>query len=459
VRLNAPGVMVALDAYPYGCTEQITSKAMPLVYFDQVAEALDLPGGHDIKGRVTQAIAAVLTNQDASGAFGLWQPGSGDMWLDAYVTDFLSRAKARGFDVPDQAFRRALDNLRNQVNYSADFDAGGEALAYALMVLAREGAAAMGDLRYYADVKADAFATPTALAQLGAALASYGDQPRADKMFTKAMALLDGASPLEDQIWRVDYGTPRRDAAAVLALGLEAGSKAIDTDALINRIATDGVMSTQEATWSLLATHAMIESDGNTGIRFDGTPAMEPLVKVLDANLTDPVVVTNDGPDTTVTLTTLGVPTDPVTAGGNGYAITRTAYTLDGQPAQWDGAKVGQRLLVVLEVTPYGRGEARLMVTDPLPAGYEIDNPNLMLSGAVPALDFLNLTTEATHTEFRQDRFVAAVDRRDNGNFRLAYVVRAVSAGTYHQPAASVEDMYRPDLTAHTDAATVSITP
>ena len=458
-RLNAPGVMAALDAYPYGCTEQITSKAMPLVYFDQVAQALNLPGAKDIKGRIAQAIVAVLANQDASGAFGLWQPGSGDMWLDAYVTDFLSRAKSRGYDVPDQAFRRALDNLRNQVNYYADFDTGGEPLAYALMVLAREGAAAMGDLRYYADVKADAFATPTAMAQLGAALASYGDQPRADRMFTKAVALLDGLPTHEDQILRADYGTPLRDAAAVLALGVEAGSAAIDQDALVGRIATDGVLSTQEATWVLLATHAMLESDGNVGITFDGAPAMEPLVKVLDANIADPVVVKNDGLDTTLTLTTLGVPTDPVTAGGNGYAITRTAYTLDGQPAQWDGAKVGQRLLVVLEVTPFGRGEARLMVTDPLPAGYEIDNPNLMLAGAVPALDFLNLTTEATHAEFRQDRFVAAVDRKDNGSFRLAYIVRAVSPGVYHQPAASVEDMYRPDLTAHTDAGTVTVTP
>jgi uncharacterized protein YfaS (alpha-2-macroglobulin family) len=51
------------------------------------------------------------------------------------------------------------------------------------MVLAREGAARMGDLRYFSDVKAEAFATPLALAQLGAALASYGDQTRADRMF------------------------------------------------------------------------------------------------------------------------------------------------------------------------------------------------------------------------------------------------------------------------------------
>ena len=93
--------------------------------------------------------------------------------------------------MPELALRRSLDNLRNQVNYQADFDKGGEALAYALMVLAREGAAAVGDLRYYVDVKGDAFATPAAMAQLGAALASYGDQPRADAMFRRAGAALD----------------------------------------------------------------------------------------------------------------------------------------------------------------------------------------------------------------------------------------------------------------------------
>ena len=85
------------------------------------------------------------------------------------------------------------------------------------MVLAREGAAAVGDLRYYADVKADDFATPMAQAQLGAALASYGDQARADTMFRKAVAKMDAqAGPDTAQVWRVDYGTHYRDAAAVL---------------------------------------------------------------------------------------------------------------------------------------------------------------------------------------------------------------------------------------------------
>ena len=457
-RLNAPGVLAALDRYPYGCTEQITSKAMPLLYFDEVAAAMNLPGADNIKLRVEQAIAEVLINQSANGGYGLWGPTDGDMWLDAYVTDFLSRARARGHAVPDAAFRQSLDNLRNQVNYFPDFDSGGEALAYALMVLAREGAAAVGDLRYYVDVKGDAFATPMAQAQLGAALASYGDQPRADAMFRKAAATMDAqAGPETEQIFRADYGTNYRDAAAVLTLAVEAGSDAIDRESLTDRIATAGALSTQEATWALLAANALIDRKGADGITIDGAPATGPLVKVLDAGSTAPVVVGNgSGADTTLTVTTYGVPAQPEPAGGNGYSITRSYYTLDGQPASLDGLKVGARLVAVLEVTPFGRGEARLMVNDPLPAGFEIDNPNL-ISGGSTDLGWLQLESEVAHSEFRQDRFLTAIDRFDNTAFRLGYVVRAVSPGTFHQPAASVEDMYRPELTGRTDAGRITI--
>jgi uncharacterized protein YfaS (alpha-2-macroglobulin family) len=167
--------------------------------------------------------------------------------------------------------------------------------------------------------------------------------------------------------------------------------------------------------------------------------------------------VKNNGEDTILTLTTYGVPMASEPAGGSGYSITRTYYTLDGEPASLSRLRMGDRMAVVLEVTPYGRGEARLMVSDPLPAGFEIDNPNLITSGTVGALDWLSLDTYATHTEFRQDRFLAAVDRYDNGSFRLAYIVRAVSPGTFHHPAAIVEDMYRPDLTGRSETGSVTI--
>ena len=463
-RLNTPGVLAALDAYPYGCAEQITSKALPLLYFDEVAAAMNLPGADNIALRIDQSIVELLSNQGSNGAFGLWGPSNGgDMWLDAFVTDFLSRAKSRGYAVPDKAFRAALDNLRNQVNYFADFDKGGEPLAYALMVLAREGAAAVGDLRYYADVKGDAFATPTAMAQLGAALASYGDQPRADAMFRRAgVALTALSGPDKEQIFRADYGTNFRDAAAVLTLAVESGSNAIDREALTDRISTTRGLSTQEASWLLLAANALIDGKGAEGITIDGAAATGPLVQVLDTNARTPVVVKNDSnSDTTITLTTYGVPSEPESAGGTGYSINRNYYTMDGKsltPVEQETVKVGTRMIAVLEITPFGRGEARLMINDPLPAGFEIDNPNLIASGSVPAMADLGLEFDVAHSEFRQDRFLTAIDRYNNSTFRLAYVVRAVSPGTFHQPAASVEDMYRPDLTGRTGTTSITIT-
>ena len=89
----------------------------------------------------------------------------------------------------------------------------------------------------------------------------------------------------------------------------------------------------------------------------------------------------------------------------------------------------------------------RLIVADYLPAGFEIDNPNLVSSGETSALDWIEDGVEPVHSEFRDDHFGAAFDRtsRDPAVFTVAYVVRAVSPGKYVLPQAYVEDMYRPD--------------
>jgi alpha-2-macroglobulin len=171
-----------------------------------------------------------------------------------------------------------------------------------------------------------------------------------------------------------------------------------------------------------------------------------------------PVVVKNEGADTTVTVTTYGVPSDPEPAGGNGYAIKRTYYTMAGEEVAPGNVAAGTRLVTVLEVTPFAYGEARLMVSDPLPAGFEIDNPNLMSAGSTSELAWLDTLQDVAHSEFRQDRFLTAVDWSSDQPFRLAYVVRAVSPGTFHHPAASVEDMYRPDFRARSETGELTIT-
>jgi uncharacterized protein YfaS (alpha-2-macroglobulin family) len=458
--LDVPGLLTQLDRYPYGCTEQVASQVLPLLYLSSVAEAAGLGDAAALRARIDSSITRLLSRQAGNGAFGLWRAESGDFWLDAYISDVLSRARVQGWDVPERAFRLAIDNLRNRLNYASDFDRGGEDIAYALMVLAREGAASMGDLRYYVDVKADAFSTPLAAAQVGAALASYGDQVRADAMFARAGQLVETGQP-DPRLWRADYGTALRDAAGVLALATEAGSAAVDPTGLIARLTrTDAPLSTQETAWSLLAAQALVQNPETAGLLVDGVPAQGPFVEVIDDDGAGPeiMITVAEGRTVDVTLTTIGLPDMPTEAGGTGYAITRSHYTMDGVRIERPERTVGERFVTVLQVSAFERSGARLMVDDPLPAGVEIDNPNLLRSGDIRELDWL-VPSEADHAEFRSDRFLAAVTIRQGEPVTLAYIARAVTPGRFHHPAASVEDMYRPAYRARTDAGRLAVVP
>ncbi|MFT6025413.1 MAG: hypothetical protein ACI9PY_003549 [Ascidiaceihabitans sp.] len=451
-RFDVPGLLRQLDRYPYGCTEQVTSAAMPLL---SVGALANQAGIDDVQKRIDDAIARVLTRQSSNGAFGLWRAESGEFWLDAYVTDFLSRAKSGGYEVPKLAFDIALDNLRNRVNYAPDFDKGGEDIAYALLVLAREGAASMGDLRYYSDTKAGAFSTPLGAAQLGAALAQYGDQSRADRMFGRAAALLLKEPP--KNVWRVDFGSQLRDTAGVLRLAAEAGSTAINQNALSAWVTRAGRrLSTQEAAQVVMAAQALRQNVGAGGVEVNGETILGPFTQTLSDTQVESQIIRNTS-DTAmdVTLTTYGVPDTPQAATGYGYAITREYFTLEGELASGD-FKAGERRVVVLTIEPFETVGARLIVDDALPAGLEIDNPNLLRSGDIKGLDWLK-PKNALHVEFRADRFLAAVDHRGNERFQLAYIVRAVSPGDYHHPAALVEDMYRPEYRALTASGTMTV--
>ncbi len=178
--LDIATLLSELDRYPFGCSEQITSRAMAMLYINELAAQARLALDGDIDQRIKDAISRLLARQGSNGSFGLWSVGGDDPWLDAYVTDFLTRARERKFEVPAAAFTLALDRLRNYVATAPDPNKnGGRDLAYALYVLARNGVAPVGDLRYIADTKLNELATPIAKAQVAAALAMLGDKARA----------------------------------------------------------------------------------------------------------------------------------------------------------------------------------------------------------------------------------------------------------------------------------------
>ena len=173
---------------------------------------------------------------------------------------------------------------------------------------------------------------------------------------------------------------------------------------------------------------------------------------LTDALIEHPFVIRNEGTDmVSAVVTTVAAPAQPLSAGGEGFSIERSYYTLDGTAANVSEARQNERYVAVLKVTESNDWPARVLITDLLPAGFEIDNPSLVDSAQLSNFEWIG-QVEAAHTEFRSDRFVAAFDRSagDNREITLAYVVRAVTPGTYDHPAASVEDMYRPQFSART---------
>jgi alpha-2-macroglobulin len=412
---------------------------------------------------VQGAITRVLNYQAASGSFGLWGPGSGDLWLDSYVTDFLTRARELRYDVPEQAMMAALENLQNALTFEIDLKSQGSEIAYALYVLSRNRRASISDLRYYSESELDKFSNPMSRAQLGASLALYGDQSGAERAFGSAFEL--AKSLPSNSGWRSDYGSTLRDGAAMLALAAETKPSISSVKDMIAYMAAvrKGVRwtSTQDEAWMLLAARALAESNQSIDIDVNGENHKGAFSKRVDGAELDigPVNLVNKGNEPIEALvTTVAAPSQPLPAGGEGFSIDRRYYTLDGTEVNVAQIKQNERFVVVLTVSEFNNWPSRVLVTDLLPAGFEIDNPRIVSSAELPNFSWLG-TVEYAHSEYRDDRFVAAFNRSgsENRQFSFAYVVRAVTPGVYSQPAASVEDMYRPQLSARTATGRMEI--
>jgi uncharacterized protein YfaS (alpha-2-macroglobulin family) len=491
--LDVPGLLTALDRYPYGCAEQTVSRALPLLYANAVAGELGIAPDKELKERVQKAVDRVMDMPDGSGAFGAWGPGYGDLWLTGYVTDFLTRAKEQGFTVNPIGFNQALDRLQNFIAYAQDFKKGGEDRAYALYVLARNGRAPIGELRYYADTRLDRFATPLAQAQLGAALAMMGDKTRAERAFATALDSLKTAEPTGASTYRSDYGSGLRDSAALVTLATETKVTSVEAPKLVNVIAKAYLnrehTSTQEQAWMLLAANALSEQAKSAKLIVDGAPVVGSVLRSMTADALNkaPLTVANEG-DTAVdaVVTVIGAALTPEPPAAKGFTIERSFYTLDGKPVELGSAtggsgtvKQNDRFVAVVKIAAKEAG-GRVLLVDRLPAGLEIENPRIVDSGDIASLPWLKTTAHPEHAEFRDDRFVAAFNFKGPNarNARaheagtpdatakgpaetatIAYVVRAVTPGTFVHPAATVEDMYRPQRYARTAAGTLTVTP
>jgi alpha-2-macroglobulin len=488
--LDVPALLAALDRYPYGCLEQSISSTMPLVYLDEVDT---LWGGGNIDratlpGRIAAGIARIEAKMTSSGGFGLWSSSdSVQPWLTAYAYDFLDRARSRGHPVSEAVMERSGEWLRRYLMQDSAADHV-PAKAYALMVLTRSGVLGASEARYWAERLAPNAKRLLALAQLEATLAHSGDAPAAPALASLTAGQgAKGARPTP-AVFYGSYGSPLRDIAAALATvgpeGLKPGLWNKGVEILEREYEASAYTSTQEKVWLLLGARAMLQGTGE-GMSFSAggeslAGRQEPYYRTLSAaEIAGGFSVTNDGQagDLRVYGTRTGVPAMTLPPAHENMVIERRLYTLDGAPLRSRSMRQGERVLVVLAGRSLSRWEHRALVVDLLPAGLEIQQGQLggselaklnipaepkgeanFATGANMEPVVMEYLTEPEYEAVRDDRYVAAVDlNRRRPAFTLAYIAQVVTPGVYAYPAATIEDMYRPEYFARTNEDTLRV--
>ncbi|MFK8331179.1 alpha-2-macroglobulin family protein [Pseudomonas sp. BJa5] len=472
--LNLAEQIRALEAYPYGCLEQTTSGLYPSLYADAATlKRLGISGesAEVRKRKIEMGIEHLLGMQRYNGSFGLWSSDSEEeYWLTAYVSDFLLRAREQGYAVPAEALKKASERLlrylqeRNlvEVNYSNNAEHSRFAVqAYAGLVLARTQQAPLGALRSLFERRSDA-RSGLPLVQLAIALDKMGDKPRAQQALQAGLAI----SRKGDE-WLGDYGSPLRDQALILALLEEndLASDALDTRLfeLSDQLAANRWLSTQERNALFLAGRGLLSKpEGKWTARLDSAGEVRELdaaqsgLKLEGSLLASPLSMQNQGSDTLYQQLTLsGYPRQAPAASSNGMGIRREFLGMNGQALDLKALKSGDLVLVHLALTSASRVPDALVV-DLLPAGLELENQNLAqsaaslenASSAVKQWRESMQNANVVHQEFRDDRYVAALNLEGYGTTHLLYLARAVTPGTYRVPPPQVESMYRPNLQA-----------
>ncbi len=489
---DAATLYASLDRYPYGCTEQLTSRALPLLYSEQLV-AMGAKGARDNpRTKVQETVSTLLNRQGSDGAFGLWREGDGyaSPWLGAYATDFLYRAKEAGYSVPEEALERAYGALRGIASgdswrvygYSVggDFGPGSadsepqlmyRSAAYALYVLAKAGKADISRLRYLHDRELSNIESPLAQAQIAAGLAYLGDRARAKSAFAAAEKRV-GYRNSGDY-----YQSALRDLAGMVALAAEAEFPDV-VGRLSERLTRDvpdaTQMTTQEKALMLVAVNALTRGESDPQITVSGlTGAKNNLRQYLisEAEARDGVTFRLGGRGQLFrTVLVTGAPLSPPAPAASRLAIDKRYQSMSGGAVALDRVRQGERLIVSIQITPQENRINPIILADLLPAGFEIETVLRPADGKRVEYDwssgeevtrsgafgFLGEISLARTIEARDDRFVAAIDVADEP-VRLAYIVRAVTPGSFAYPGAVAEDMYRPDVFARSSPGRVTI--
>jgi uncharacterized protein YfaS (alpha-2-macroglobulin family) len=509
----------ALDLidYPYNCTEQLSSRILPLIALGDLAKALGFKLPADARKRAEAAVSEVLARQQGDGGFAMW-PGSGQSstWVSPYAALALARAARAGLAVPKPALDDARGYLRRVSQMSMNQPWELPTAALALDVLGELGSPDAGGInRVFARQKElPLFGKALLLhAALGAKMPS--DVPALLTKELEAALHLNGDRALVQDDAGGDYyslfDSETRTQALVLRALAAKGKHPLLTELARGLMAArknGKFRTTQESAWALLALDDYRRVAEPEATSFDatlllGTDALgkasfaqaQPVSQRFDVPIaallkhgSDALTFEKSGAgklfyEARLRYVRRELPKTPLDAGiwveKSLHSVSAESLKKGGPGAPVGVAKelaAGDLVMVDLTVvTPAAR--QYVVLDDALPAGLEAIDPKLFTtadwlktsgfaddsscagcgSGDGVVDEAPSYGAPYDRNEMRDDRVLFFVDQLPAGLWHYRYLARATTLGRFVLPPTRIEEMYAPEVFGRTGATEVTV--
>jgi uncharacterized protein YfaS (alpha-2-macroglobulin family) len=489
-----------LMAYPYECSEQISSRVLAVAALKDVLTAFkakDLPTPDEMKAAVARDIKRLQGLQNDDGGFGFWRRGEQSWpYLSIHVAHALEMAKAKGFDVPAEMLdksRSYLKDIEKHIPSRYSVESRRALIAYALYVRSRMNDRDAGRARR---LIAEAGLPNLSLEAVGWLLTVLsGDKESAIQVDAIRKVLNNRAT---ETAGTAHFTTSYTDGAEVM-LHSERRVDGIILDALIQDQPQSDLIpkivrgllahrsrggcwsNTQENAFILLALDRYFNTYEKTtpdfvaqawlGERFAGEQAFHgrstdqyrlnvPMKWVAENSGLQDLTIAKEGAGRLYYR--IGMQYAPanlkLAPADYGFAVERVYEAVDDPgDVRRDGdgkwhIKAGARVRVRLTMTTQTR-RYHVALVDPMPAGLEALNPELAVTGSLPEDkkdENLNrgwwwMQRWFEHQNMRDERVEAFTSLLWEGVYNYSYVARATTPGAFVVPPVKAEEMYSPE--------------
>ena len=460
--------------YPYGCTEQAISAAFPQLYFSDMSELMKT--GEALQKatveNVQMAINRIKMRQLYNGAVALWDNETSENWWGtAYAAHFLIEAQKAGYGFEKSLLQTMLNYLTNRlrnkefINYTYNRTQvkkiAPKEVAYSLYVLALAGQPNVSAMNYYKATTKDLALDSRYLLSVAFALAG-------DRQSFKT--LLPGSFSGEESmaIFGGSFYSDIRDESVALnaLLDIDPANAQVPVMArhIADKLKARNWYSTQEAAFSFLAlgkmsraanastSTASILVNGKTVGNMTGSP-LRLTAAQLGGSIAD--IKTQGNGLVYYWWQSQGVSASGAYKEEDSYLKIRRQF-FDRFGRKITGNTFKQNDLIVVQLTldkAYSGSIDNIVITDILPAGFEIENARLK---DLPGTEWVKDATTPEQTDIRDDR-IHLFTNLGSSRQVFYYTVRAVSPGAFKIGPASADAMYNGEYHSYNGGGLIKV--